>query len=341
MVVSPVIDTGLILAALYLVLSVVVSSINEQIASLFHWRGNLLYSGVRSLLSGAEDLTKVLFSHPLIASSQYNKDGQIKAGESYRPSYIDARNFSLALWQSIGAAKTSQDATGKTVVAYDLGEASTAPEATIGTLPSQIALFASANLRTSLYALLSQAQGDYQNLLQSTDAWFNRQMDRVTGWYRRKTQYVVIAIAIVIVALLGVDTIKIVSRLYVNSDVAGALATSVATTVAQSSPGPAPAKTPPPALTYNEQLTLLSALDDPRFIGTFISGPIFFSSDDKSAEQRPMGESTHIAGVIVTIIVVSLGAPFWFDIFALFMNARMTGPRPPTSGSGNTQKATS
>jgi F0F1-type ATP synthase membrane subunit a len=67
--------------------------------------------------------------------------------------------------------------------------------------------------------LLSQAQGDYQNLLQSTDAWFNRQMDRVAGWCRRKTQYMVIAIAIaiVIVALLGVDTIKIVSRLYVAS----------------------------------------------------------------------------------------------------------------------------
>lgn len=97
MVVSPVIDTGLILAALYLVLSVVVSNVNEQIASLFHWRGNLLYSGVRNLLSGAEELTKALFSHPLIASSQYNKDGRIKAGETYRPSYIDARNFSLAL----------------------------------------------------------------------------------------------------------------------------------------------------------------------------------------------------------------------------------------------------
>ena len=320
MVVSPVIDTGLILAALYLVLSVVVSSINEQIASFFHWRGNLLYSGVRNLLSGAEELTKALFAHPLIASS------------GPRPSYIDARNFSLALWQSIAAAKTSQDTSGKTVLTYALSDAAAAPVTATGTLQSQIAQFPSANLRSSLYALLSQAQGDYASLLQATDAWFNRQMDRVAGWYRRKTQYVVIAIAVLLVALLGIDTIKIVSRLYVNSDVAGALATSVATTLSE--PTAAPATATPPPLTYNEQLNLLSALDDPRFIGTIISGPVFFSSDDKNAELRPMGEATHIAGVIITIIVASLGAPFWFDVFTLFINCRMAGPKPPANTNG-------
>ncbi len=325
MVVSPVIDTGLILAALYLVLSVVVSSINEQIASFFHWRGKLLYSGVRNLLSGTEDLTKAIFAHPLIASS------------GPCPSYIDARNFSLALWQSIAAAKTSQDAGGKTVLSYDLSDAVIAPGTAAGTLQSQIAQLPSANLRSSLYALLSQAQGDYASLLQATDAWFNRQMDRVAGWYRRKTQYVMIAIAVVLVALLGVDTIKIVSRLYVNSDVAGALAASVATTLSEPTAAPA---TPPP-LNYNEQLNLLSALDDPRFIGTFISGPVFFSSDDKNAELRPMGEATHIAGVIITIIVASLGAPFWFDVFALFINCRMAGPKPPANTNAAKSSASS
>jgi hypothetical protein len=318
MVVSRVIDTGLILAALYLLLSVVVSHVNEQIASFLHWRGKTLHRGVLDLLSGYEDLAEAIFAHPLVAAS------------GPRPSYLDARNFSLALWQSIAVAQKAQGPTGP-FLTFDLGNASTPPLTTAGTLQLQVAQLPNANLRSSLYALLGQAQGDYQDLLSATDAWFNRQMDRVSGAYRRRTQFMVVAVSVILVALLGVDTIKIISRLYVDDQVRGALAASVVA----ATPDPRSTNASPPNLNYNQQLGLLSALDDPRFINTIVSGPIGLSPDDKNAEAHSgADETTHIVGVIITIVVVSLGAPFWFDIFQLFMNARLTGPKPQTPTNG-------
>jgi hypothetical protein len=327
MVVSRVIDTGLILAVLYLILSVVVSHFSEQIAAVLHWRGKTLYKGVLELLSGDDGLTQAVFEHPLVAAS------------GPRPSYLDARNFSLALWQSIAVAQKAQGP-GSTL-SYDLGNAGTPPLTTAGTLQLQVAQLPHANLRSSLYALLGQAQGDYQALLAATDAWFNRQMDRVSGGYRRKTQFVIVVVSVILVALLGVDSIKILSRLYVDDQVRFALAASVATNAA--SPPPAVASSDTPPLTYNEQLSLLSALDDPRFVQTIVSGPIGLSPDDKNAESRSAAdETTHILGVVITIIIVSLGAPFWFDVFKLFMNVRLAGPKPQTpNGNGSKQSSSS
>ena len=157
-------------------------------------------------------------------------------------------------------------------------------------------------------------------------------MDRVTGAYRRKTQFAVVVVAVVLVGLLGVDTFKVLSRLYVDDQVRFALAASVATNSA--SPPPAVASSDTPPLTYDQQLNLLSALDDPRFLGSIVSGPVGLSQDDRDAESRPMAEAIHVAGIIITIVVVSLGAPFWFDIFQLFMNARLAGPKPQTTSNG-------
>ncbi len=39
-------------------------------------------------------------------------------------------------------------------------------------------------------------------------------------------------------------------------------------------------------------------------------------------------EAAHLPGWILTIVALSLGAPFWFDTLSLFMRVRGTGPKP-------------
>jgi hypothetical protein len=40
---------------------------------------------------------------------------------------------------------------------------------------------------------------------------------------------------------------------------------------------------------------------------------------------------TKLAGLTITALAISLGAPFWFDILQKFMNVRGTGTKPDTA----------
>ncbi|MGA8575369.1 MAG: hypothetical protein WB609_06720 [Candidatus Cybelea sp.] len=326
MVVSRVIDTGLILAAVYLGLSLIVSNINEQIAAVLKWRGKTLYSGVLNLLSGSTGLVEALFRHPLLASAQCDADGKPKSTEKYRPSYIGPRDFSLALWQSIATAQRPANPPPNAELDYVLNQATAAPTTIITNLQTQVALIPDANLRASLYALLGQCQGDYQKLLQVTDAWFNRQMDRVGGWYRRRSQSVVIVIAVLLVAILGVDTIRIAARLYTDDAMRNALTTSVARAIPTAGPSVSPAQP-----SSEQQQRFLLALDDPDFVRSFVSGPVVGASWSQGNVTFWGSDWIHFLGVLITIIALSLGAPFWFDALQFFSNTRLAGPKPQSS----------
>lgn len=329
MVVSRVIDTGLILAAIYLGLSLVVSSINEQIAAALKWRGKTLYSGVLNLLSGSAGLAEALFQHPLIASAQCDADGKPKKTEKYRPSYIGAKDFSLALWQFIATAQRPLGAAENAALEYSLTQDRDAPTTVIANLQAQVKLIPDSNLRASLNALLGQCEGDYQKLLRATDAWYNRQMDRVGGWYRRRSQYVVIAISVVLVALLGVDTIRIATRLYADESVRAVLTQSIVAAV----PSPRPSASPV-ALSPEQQQNLLKALDNPEFVRAFASGPIVGVWWRQGKPFAWGSDWVHLLGVLITIVALSLGAPFWFDALQFFTNTRLAGPKPqPPSSS--------
>lgn len=324
MLVSRIVDTAIVLVAIYFGLSVVVSHINEQIAALLQWRGAKLYSGILNLLSGSLELTQALFQHPLIAATQCDANGKINPEEKYRPSYLSARDFSLALWQSVGTAtatRVAADGTPSeqgTAVKYAFDAAAAGPSLAMDALESKVALLPS-HLRISLNALLSQAAGDYQRLLQATDAWFNRQMDRVSGWYRRQSQFAVIVISVLLVVLLGVDTIRITTRLYADDNIRHVIAPKVASTIGTTTQGTLP--------TAAQEQNLLAALDDPSFVGSFASGPVFLPYN----WSNPWAGLMHLFGVFLTIVAISLGAPFWFDALQFFSNIRLAGPKPSTA----------
>ena len=52
----------------------------------------------------------------------------------------------------------------------------------------------------------------------SLEKWFNDSMDRVTGWYKRQTQVMLILIGIFIAVCFDVDTVQIASKLSVDKD---------------------------------------------------------------------------------------------------------------------------
>ena len=218
-----ILDIAIVLIGVYATLSCVCSFIHEKIASFLSLRGWNLYRGIRALTSD-HDFAADIFNHPLIATTSPKPEVEIAKGDanpigrfmsvvwSKPPSYMDARNFSSALWQVVQtrtataiAGSAASQSGGAAAPASGAGNAASpepaaapddtttkllqavvaGPDAYIKTLQSSIQnLDAPEQLKQQLVSLLAQGGDKYHDLLAATDGWFNAQMDRVSGWYK-------------------------------------------------------------------------------------------------------------------------------------------------------------
>lgn len=173
-------------------------------------------------------------------------------------------------------------------------------------------------LKTQLYGLLNSAGNEYAALLKETDAWFNRQMDRVTGWYKRQSQLVALVISALIVLSLGIDSVRIAA--WLGSD--QQMRATIAGQIVKSLPTPPPGnggQIAPFSPDYENQL--VAAIDNASFLSVFIAGPIWATECS----------ATHFFGLVITFLALTLGAPFWFDVLQRVANMRLTGPKPDGS----------
>ena len=71
-------------------------------------------------------------------------------------------------------------------------------------------------VQDALKALLTSAQGDAVYFRHSVEQWYDDQMERVSGWYRRRIQKVLWILAFAVVIALNADTLQIAKRLWVD-----------------------------------------------------------------------------------------------------------------------------
>ena len=94
-------------------------------------------------------------------------------------------------------------------------------------------------VRETLLVLMDDAQNDLEKFKQNIEIWFNNAMDRVGGWYKRRSQTVVAVLGLSAAVVLNVDALLIVRHLDIHPGVRDAL-------VAQAK---AFADSPPPRVT--------------------------------------------------------------------------------------------
>jgi hypothetical protein len=67
--------------------------------------------------------------------------------------------------------------------------------------------------RQMLLAMFNEAKGDVDVFRKLLEKWFNEMMDRVKGWYRKKTKVTTFAFGFLLAVIFNVNTIQIVSKL--------------------------------------------------------------------------------------------------------------------------------
>jgi hypothetical protein len=277
---SAMLEVAIGMIFVYLLMSLLCSALNELINSLFKLRAKDLEKGIKRLLDGkakreglgkklsdffsglgspraaadageevgeeAGKLSTLFFDHPLIRPFY----------EDRKPSYIPARTFSLALWNM--ATASAKKARGAFITSPP-GVVTSPPDApddviagvtrdlkelreTIATLPDDEL---PKSLKQSLVTLIDEADNDFDRARSNVEKWYDDAMDRVSGTFRRRAQYILIGLGFAIALVMNVDSFNIFKALWNSGDLRTSVA-DVAETYAKSqlpTPTPAPNKT--------------------------------------------------------------------------------------------------
>ena len=303
---AQILNVVIVLIAMYIALSITCSFLQEQLAALLELRPKTLAEGIAQLVSRDADMLQKLTTHPLIADTAADSANNKKPTF---PSYIDARGFSVAFWQSIAAIANP-------ATAAPVGKAVADSRALVGTLYASVNAWdpqtpSAQRIKQSAVALLTSAEGDYNALLSVTDAWFNAKMDRVTGWYKRNAQYLMICIAFALAFGSGVDSIALGRQLFAAPALSEATAASISGAVNRFKNDPDGG-----VASVSKIITDMQSQQ-----GLHISR---WSPASKLDLQG-------IFGLLITAIAISLGSPFWFDVLKCIVNVRMAGAKPDSS----------
>jgi hypothetical protein len=320
---------------IYLLLSIITSWIQEFIASLTGLRSrdlanifqNMLdpkatkLEGVKKLdqkwgeadMSTADKLAnnavKALYDHPLFQS--LSKPGK-------RPSYVSSRDFSIALFDLLSKAGTNDP---------------TQVDITLENIAAGIRNVENPLLRERLQSLLDSAgmvedkvEVKLADFRKNVYQWFDASMERGSGWYKRKAQYLAFAIGIGVALLFNADTIAISQSLWGDAALRESLSMEAEKFIADGE-----------STKVRDAQKKLGELDLP------------FGWSFKVADQDPQtpenprdfpitsrGWVLKILGLIITGVAISQGSSMWFDVLGKLINIRGTGGKPETESEGET-----
>jgi hypothetical protein len=322
-----VLDIALGLIFVYLLLSIICTAAKELIAGWLNLRAECLARGIDNLLrdKGIANLGKKFYEHPLVKSLYKQKS---------KPSYIPARTFALAFLDLIAEAKSDTSLSMADV------------RGRISDLPPN------SEIRKTLLILIDEATDNVQKFRKNIETWFNDAMDRVSGWYKRRTQVIILALAVLVAAVSNADTIHIAKALSNDPALRQAIVAQAqefakqgqALVVTQES---IPAKETGKAGSGIAGEESLSERENPPTSpppATPSTGRVDSPSDrinDSIAKLGQLGIPlgwkawpegwdwvNKVIGLLITAFAVSLGAPFWFNILQKVAKIRAAGVAP-------------
>lgn len=344
---STALEVAIGLALVFLLLSLFCTTIHESIAAVLGWRAKTLEKGIQSLFSGGQitvldannvatlrSLSDVVYNHGLVQGLYKGSPSQTFTPASLihprsLPSYIPSRVFASTLYDILfnAPAQALRD---------------TSPAASLRNMLDSLNQLPDSKAKEALLLLVREAGGDVDATRKAIEGWFNDGMDRVSGWYKRRTQLVLFSLGISIAILLNINTIA-VAKTFWASPAARAYAIKAAesyTPPPQEATSPGSTTSTPVSsvkklpVTASEQIAALGDLALPLgWNNGWYPWPKNSNGTEFTGGQLVLNFAMTILGWILTGFAVTLGAPFWFDLLNQFMVVRSTVKPSEKSGS--------
>lgn len=349
------------LVFIYLLYSLLATIIQELIASWFGFRAKILELAIFRML---EDESKFRFrfesllhifrkskqsSLPTTPSAQFYNHPLIKflgeGKQSSKPSYINRETFSKVIIDLLRSDTFTAESNPREFIQTALNEGRMKwGEQSIQISPETLSY---------LRSLWADAQGDVVQFRKSLEGWFDETMDRVTGWYKKHTQFILLIVGFIIAVAFNVDTIKIVTKLErdpvlrqqvvqqasafmrTNPNLEEEMETASLRLVTLQTTTSTSDTTRAKIKIYTADTARYKALMATRDSLVSRADSLINADLKKVNSTLGIGLSTYscgyginrcffqsLLGWLITALAISLGAPFWFDLLNKLMKLR-------------------
>ncbi|MEX2262259.1 MAG: hypothetical protein WD696_09925 [Bryobacteraceae bacterium] len=295
----PHLDTLLAFAVVMLGVSLLVTILTQMFSALANARGANLVWGVRTLMAAldprlatkADELTRQVLTHPIISHSAFSGFAR-----------VPLIGWLVERWQPASAIRLEELIAILHEVPHPAAMAAAAGAGSGGTTVAPLAS------PPPSAATLGEA------LETGLRTWFSSTMDRVSRRFALHMRLWTVAFSILLAFAAHLDCFRLLSQLSGNAELRGRLAASTDLMLSSATRTLGEAS-PETARLAKEVETVRGILEQ--------SGLQLLPSPYKWGY-----ESQEIPGILVTAMLLSLGAPFWFNALKTFTNLRPgTGTR--------------
>ena len=301
------IDVLIGLAVVMLALSMAVTVMTQCVISVFNTRGGYLRRGLKDLLGllsrdiqgdHAHAIATAVLKHPLVSATG-RRLGSVVQREEFTKLLM---HFATA--DATGLADETRKALAKALAANGVAD----PEEKLRSIRAvALQLEASrpdlsASLRQGL-AILSEASSDY---VAKVNTWFDQTIDRVAQRFAANTRLITFAAGFVLALVLQVDALLLVNRLAADDKLREAFLAQ-GRAMQQAQVGQAPPAGPS---------------DVDRQYVAFLAEHGVVTVPRSLSEWRSGWSQVNLVGILVTGLLLSLGAPFWYNALSRLLQLR-------------------
>jgi hypothetical protein len=314
----PILDLVVGLIFIYFILAIVNNSFVELLSTFLRFRSKVLMSWLRTILTGKAQATnafEAFVNHPAISAlSEDNRS----------TNYISSRDFATVLIDLICNDNEDTPPVSLDNIKKAFENTTVIPKE----LKNTFLYFLS---KTEAEKVIDHKIVELEHFQKQIENWYDGMMDRLTGKFKRNTIWITATFATVLTCALNIDTLSLANYLY-SSPTARAQISATAYGEVNN------AKTQqlvnqikneklfindsvPPSLDslqheVNRQIAIVNAT-----MGTLNTNiPIGWTKSECAVLHSNPVKKT--GGLLISILAICLGAPFWFDLLSRLVNLR-------------------
>jgi hypothetical protein len=301
---SVILEVVIGLIFIFLLLSLLATTVSELAMNLLYSRGKNLHLALQTMLDDEREvLCQKFLDHPLIQKLT-------KKGDKGLPAYIRTEYFSSVLVELL-----SSDTQGRVETI----------EAAIEDLPD-------GKTKEVLKTFARDAKGDLGRFKAHLEKWYQTVMDQATGWYKERLRKVLFVLGLVISIVFNADTLRIAERLSLDPE-ARRQTMVLAYDLLEKQEEYTSKDTSLVVLQQRIQDLVgeeIASASNTLGMGWNDAPPAHIRFFSKLLPDRAWWYYVlySMLGWIITAFAITLGAPFWFDLLKKVTNIRASGEKP-------------
>ena len=189
---STVLEVAIGMTFCYGFVGLLVTTIQEALASAFRLRARTLLSAIKVMLNDPtfSALARDLYCHALV-NPRDDGTAPVETALHNKPSYIEPKHFAMALLDIVQSVPNDWAQLGTDIDA----------------MPDP-------QLRTVLKSIYVRAGGNMEAFQSCLANWFDNAMERVSGAYKRRSGMISLLLSLLIAVIFNIDSIHLFSTLW-------------------------------------------------------------------------------------------------------------------------------